>query len=279
MTCELSSSRTGGLVEKPRRQFARVLTPLLPAVIVFAFLTGLTIWVAATADFRSFYSPMGHFSYAIGWSGLALFYPVLVVAVYLLGFTERLRQRWIFYARPRVSIRRYLAHEALKNAAIAFAVFFAFALASGVVVFYIIPATGVTFDTIGPGTVFPSDAEFARLTELTAVSPLLYVIVYAAWQGLNAAVWATFGFAAVLLIRNRLVALATPFLLFIALAVLMGMAPSVFAQNAPWLLWFLFSIAQVSMVPSVIILGILAAAAVGLVAWVLRHPNRWETLR
>lgn len=252
---------------------------LLPAVVATVGLVVIGLFVAVTTDTRSFYYPLGLFSYVMGWTGLPLAYPLIAVAVFVLPFSEQIRHRQIAYTRVRANLRHYLLRAALKNAVIAFLVFFSFVFIVFCCIFYALPAMGLThFDTFAPGS-YPQDFQLARMSELLRANPLIYGLVYSAWSGANAAVWASVGLVAILTIRNRFLALAFPLILFIALGFLLAIQGGVFSQVSPWTLWVLFGITQVSMLPAGVTLAIFALLAATGIALVAARANRLSNVQ
>ena len=250
----------------------------LPALIVVVALIAIGVFVAATTHAHSFYYPLGLFSYVMGWTGLPLAYPLLAVAVFVLPFSQKMRHRHIFYTRVRRSIQSSLIRAAVTNAAVAFCAFFIFVLIF-CFVFYVQPALGLThFDTFAAGT-YPEDFQLSRMTELLKVSPLVYGLTYAAWAGMNASMWASVGLVAVLTIHNRFFALALPLVLFIALGFILGALGGTSAQVAPWSLWVLFGIRQVSMLPAIVTLALFVVAISGATFIAIARADHLSNLR
>src|SRR5690606_17647241 len=140
------------------------------AVVAFAVLIGWTLGTALT-DGTVHFSPLWHFAFAIGWTGVPVAYPFLVLLPVVVPFSQELQRRWIFYSRPRSDARRRLLAVAWTNVWLTFCVFFAYALVVFLVIYYVVPAAGAVYDPAGISGV--TDSTLARLTALVTVHPLL----------------------------------------------------------------------------------------------------------
>jgi hypothetical protein len=178
----------------------------------------------------------------------------------------------------RVDIKRYLLQRSVANALAVLVVMSVHTALVFVAVVYVAPTLGLLqFDLVGYGSGYPAPQAFARLTELWAISPVLYGAVYSLWSGLNGAVWASVGFAAVLLIRNRFLALAAPFV--ICLIITVGFQLLMADLFAPLIVWMLFGYVQTPPLTAVIPLAILLLGSATAVAVVIRKSPGLETLR
>lgn len=213
----------------------------------------------------------------MGWTGVPVAFPFLVLIPFILPFSQQLTHRWVFYTRTRMSPGRYLCEKVVTNAWMNFGVFFVYCFVSFVFFYYAAPYLGVTYDP--DGYVGATDLTEARLTSLIGIHPLIYALAYSAWQGANAVLWASVGLIAVLLIRQRILAFTIPFALFALLSILMGVAGVPFAWNTPWLMWILFSVSDVPFLPSVLTLGTMYAI-VAVILWLtIRRANRLGVLQ
>ncbi|MFT4123232.1 MAG: hypothetical protein QM635_05305 [Microbacteriaceae bacterium] len=222
----------------------------------------------------AFDSPYRVFAYTIGSSGIVLAYPVAAVAISLIGFGQELARRWAVLTRTRVSLRRYLAAKAVANAVSAFTVFFVVTFLVAAVILLIEPTLGWrTYETF-PGDEVTAPAASSRLSQLIATSTALYALAYAAWSGLNAAVWASVGFGFLLVVRNRFVALSAPTLLVIVATLGMSVAGGAFFQSSPWEIWTLVDVGQVSMVPMLVAMGGYLIVSTAFCAGAIRRSDR-----
>ncbi|WP_292702886.1 hypothetical protein [Microbacterium sp. 69-10] len=204
-------------------------------------------------------------------------YPFIVLLPVVVPFSQQLNKRWIVYARTRTGISRYLAQVALLNCISAFLVFFLYVVITFVVLYFAGGALGAVYDPGGYS--HPSGEHIARLTALEDISPTLYMFVYATWQGINAAIWATIGLVSLLVVRRRILAFAAPFMIFVLLSLAMGVLGEPFAWNTPWLLWVLFSVSDVPFLASILTLAVFSFGAVIAVTLVIRRADRLSVLQ
>lgn len=226
------------------------------------------VWVAliaapvawtATKD-AVFAYPLSAFATAME-SPVSVVLPLIAVGLYLVRFSRELSDRFVVNVRARLDVRRYLGTKAAATAATAFLFFFIYAFVAFVAMVYVLPPTGaLRFDPTGS----VAADHFARFSELWSVSPLLYGLVYAVWCGLNGVVWALVGFIAVLLVPNKLLALAVP----VASVLLLSVAANLvgFDLLAPYTLWILFGYIQAppwtALAPMAVLLAAVTVGAV-----------------
>lgn len=150
---------------------------------------------------------------------LPLLFPLIVVIIYLVPFSNEITNNFLFYTRLRVSIHRYLAVKIIANSIMVFVILFSFSFIPFLFVFYLEPLFG--FVNYEPENTGLSESElikdtYKRLTfsQLIEYSSFAYGFLYSIWVGVNGVVYATLGFFALLLTKNKFVALSIPFLLY-----------------------------------------------------------------
>lgn len=210
-------------------------------------------------------------------SGVPVAYPFIVLLPVVVPFSQRLSKRWIAYTRTRTAISRYVAQVALLNGVSAFLVFFSYVVVAFILLYFFGESLGANYDP--EGYTHPAGEHIARLTALEEVNPILYMFVYAAWQGLNAAIWATVGLVALLVIRRRILAFSAPFMIFVLLSLAMGVLGQPFAWNTPWLLWVLFSVSDVPFSASIVTILVFGLGAIIAVAMTVRRADRLPALQ
>ncbi len=177
------------------------------ACVAFPTITGL-----AQISSVSIQAPIELFE--LGFELPSLVFPLLAVGTYVVAFSSETANRWILYVRTRTSLRRYLATKAAANALVTFAVFFAAVALWGVIAFSVGPAAGWApngyLPELTPQQVATLTAQSATFTQLTVAGNWLYLVVYSAWVGLWAALFATVAFLVLLLSGNRLLAFVIP---------------------------------------------------------------------
>ncbi|TFC48907.1 hypothetical protein [Cryobacterium shii] len=152
-------------------------------------------------------------------SPLTLVFPLAAVFVGCTRFYQEVGNRYISNVRMRVNIRSYISAKHFGSVAATFAVFFLFAFIPFVFSFYLWPALGNP--SVDPSVygMTVGEAQLDSLQRLTFSALLgsgtvVYGVVYAAWVGAVAAIYVSLGFAALILMRNRVLAMAVPFLVY-----------------------------------------------------------------
>jgi hypothetical protein len=146
-----------------------------------------------------------------------LLFPLIAVFVSGLGFYRAMVARHVSNTRTRIGIRRLLAKRVGLAAGAAGGVFFLQTLAAFVTAHYLWPLLG------NPG-VDPdlSSAEAASVSYDFSFGSVLrasqqgFGLGYSVWVGLAAAAYAVLAICLLVTISNRILALAAPFLLYIA---------------------------------------------------------------
>jgi hypothetical protein len=145
--------------------------------------------------------------------------PLFAVLVSCVPLYQELGNRYIANTRTRVDARAYVGSKLLVGVTIAFVTFFVGAFGAYLLAFVVWPALGNP--SVLPENYFMSPQEAAAdsltrasYSQMLAISPLFYGIVYSAWVGLGGAVFAAAGFAALVLVKNRALAMTLPLVLY-----------------------------------------------------------------
>ncbi len=220
--------------------------------------------------------------YALAMSSPLLFaVPLIAVLVTGPGLAQEIGHRYITNKRTRLRIARYLGARYGAAAVVGFAALFLYALVPFVVAFYMWPAMGDP--GVDPSLYHLTPSSAARdsyhrfsYTAMLQAGTIAFGLGYSAWLGLCGAVYACAGTAALLLVKNRVLALAIPFIVFFAqtvLAALLGMPQLGLAYSAiPFGLSP--SPALVAAAPTVLL-----AVVVAIVAWrTVRRADDLELL-
>jgi hypothetical protein len=201
-----------------------------------------------------------------------LFFPIYVVLVSCLRLYREVPKT------KRVAVRQegYLFARLATAGGISFVAFALSTFLLFVLAFYVWPALGNP--SVDPGVYFltPETAVTSGFTESTfsqllALGPLTFGILYSLWVGFCAAVWTSLAMAALLTIRNRPLAVALPFLVYIAqwvAASLLGNVRASFAAST-----FPFGYQQTSIIAGAAPMLILAAIAAAIWATLLRPAH------
>ena len=146
--------------------------------------------------------------------------PLVAAVIGCLPLFRELGNRFASSTRTRLPLRSYLQSRLVAALIGPFVAFFAFAFALFAIAFFVWPLLGNP--SIHPDlysmTAAQADADSLTRTtysQLLALSPWGYGLLYAAWAGFGAATYSALGFAALLALPNRAVALAVPMILYI----------------------------------------------------------------
>ena len=150
---------------------------------------------------------------------LPLVFPLIVVIVYLVPFSNEITNNYLFYTRLRINVQRYLTIKFAANSIIVFVIMFSFIFIPFLFSFYIEPLFGIVNyepETSGLSTPELIKNTYERLTfsQLLEYGSFTYGFLYSIWVGLNGVIYATIGFFALLLVKNKFLALSIPFLLY-----------------------------------------------------------------
>lgn len=203
-------------------------------------------------------------------SPTSLVLPLIAVVVSCLSLYSELGDRFIANTRARVSIRERLLVMLISAVGWSFALFFLYAFIPFVIAFLIWPAVGdPSIDPAGYHMT-PEQAHIDALTRnsysfLLSGGDLAYGLIYSVWVGLCGAVFAGLGFGLLLIVSNRILALAIPFVIYVGgtLGAAVIGTPS---------LGFLYSIFPAGIQPVQPLAAIAPMVALGVVAIVVLAP-------
>jgi len=154
-------------------------------------------------------------------------FAIAAVAVYDVAFSETLNHRFLIYERIRMPLGKLLrikltANVVLSFAALAFPVLLCFIAAYIVIPHYDwIKVSPNTFGLVDEAARNQEQAARHTMNQLLVYGEWMYGIACAVWVGLNAALYATFGFLLLLVIQRSFIALSIPFLLYMVGSFLM----------------------------------------------------------
>lgn len=147
-----------------------------------------------------------------------LVFPLLIVLITCLGFYQALVARYVANTRARVGVRVYLARRLASTTGCAAALFFVQTLTAFIVAYVVWPAVGdpsLESDVSAAQATAASYTDFAFGTFLRH-GELFFGIAYSLWVALAAGAYAALGICLLATISNRILALASPFLLYVA---------------------------------------------------------------
>lgn len=153
-------------------------------------------------------------------SPIFLVFPLIATVLACTGLYQDLGHRFASYKRLRMRPSKYVVSNYANAAAISFVVFFLFAFVPFILAFLVWPLVGDPHvDPSGYGlhtayqVVQDSYTRFSY-TSILKFGALAFGVGYSGWLGLCAAVYACIGVTSLLIVRNRVLAMAIPFLVF-----------------------------------------------------------------
>jgi hypothetical protein len=152
-------------------------------------------------------------------SPITVLFPVLVVFLSCLRLFQELGHRFASNTLVRVRVESYVFAKLLVASGTSFLVFFLFAFVPFVIAFYLWPLSGNP--SVDPSvymmttqSAIADSFQRATFTSLLEQGPMVFGVVYSLWVAFGASVYTGLGMAALLLVKNRALALALPFVLF-----------------------------------------------------------------
>lgn len=209
--------------------------------------------------------------------------PLLISALAALGLANRLSSRFVIYTRTRVSLRNYLLRGVGRSAALVGGVFGSYTLLCFVVAFFVLPELGLVefADPSWLNGFTRAELEHAMhqrysFAWLLAYGDFVYGLGLSLWVGAATAVYAALAQVLVIVVRRRLLGLLLPFAIATAQTVVVALLG--IPEFGLWYVVFPFGLAASPVLVTVSPIVALALLAGALWMWVLRRPERFETL-
>lgn len=142
---------------------------------------------------------------------IPMLFPILAVLIFLPIFIAEYKDNYLTYVRTRASLKDYLLAVGFVNVMLTGFVFFLMTIVTFVLIRYVEPFFGlVNYTPLSEKTHDVTNA-FSFLMD---IDPLLYAILYAAWIGLNGAVYATLAYLLILSLEQVYLAISLPFVAY-----------------------------------------------------------------
>lgn len=139
---------------------------------------------------------------------IPMLFPILAVLIFLPIFIAEYKDNYLTYVRTRASLKDYLFAVGFVNVMLTGFVFFLMTIVTFVLIRYVEPFFGlVNYAPLSEKTHDVTNA-FSFLVD---IHPLLYAVLYAAWIGLNGAVYATLAYLLILSLEQVYLAISLPF--------------------------------------------------------------------
>lgn len=142
---------------------------------------------------------------------IPMLFPILAVLIFLPIFIAEYKDNYLTYVRTRASLKDYLLAVGFVNVMLTGFVFFLMTIVTFVLIRYVEPFFGlVNYTPLSEKTHDVTNA-FSFLVD---IHPLLYAVLYAAWIGLNGAVYATLAYLLILSLEQVYLAISLPFVAY-----------------------------------------------------------------
>ncbi len=212
---------------------------------------------------------------------LTLVFPVLVVLLSCLRFYREIGHRYVSNTRVRVRVGSYVFAKFLLAGGTSFVVFFLFAFVPFVIAFYLWPTLGnpsvdASAYSLTTSTALADSFERTTYSSLLEHGTMTYGVAYSAWVGFSASIYASLGIAALLVVKNRVCALAIPFLVYFGETVIAAVIG--YPQAGLVYSTFPFGLSQTSFLAGAAPTLVLAVLTGILCLVVLRRVHRIENL-
>lgn len=150
---------------------------------------------------------------------LVVVFPILTTAFYLPHFLQELKNRFIVYERIRTPVKNILFIKFCTNFLVTFFAFSFFIFILFLISFYIFPI--LNFIEYRPD-VYSFDEKSVTMdsynrhtfTQFLEYGNIVYGFIYSIWVGINAAVYSSIGFIAMLLVKNKFIAISIPTIIY-----------------------------------------------------------------
>ena len=156
----------------------------------------------------SFFKPIEVFHQIVG-RIIPLFFPIIVIILFLTNFTQEQKNNFITYTRPRIPLNIYILSKGLMNAFLTGAIIFLTIFLSFVFSVYIEPHYLKFIDFSYEGNTYS-----VTFYQFLPYGDFTYGIAYSLWVSINAILYSTISFLLLLLLRRSFVALSAPFLFY-----------------------------------------------------------------
>lgn len=192
-------------IELSKELSARKILIYLAIILVAPLIQFLTVY-----NTYQFFTPINVFEKTVS-SIPSMLFPALAILVYIPTFVSEYNNNFLTYTRPRIDLKKYLIVKGIVNA-----------MLSGIALFLMIFITYILIRFIEP---FFGIINYAPMSQFNTKiintfsfvfgdNPLLYVLMYALWVGLNASLYATCAYILILSLENVFVAITIPFLMY-----------------------------------------------------------------
>lgn len=203
-------------------------------------------------------------------SPIPLLFPILLLPLYAGSYANERKNNYLKYVRPRTVISEYVLAKGIVNAAVTFAVVFLMIFIPLLFIQYIDPLIGYIHYEVEPiRTVSVGTFEI-----IAQKSVFLYGVIYSLWVGINGALYMTIAYLLTICLKNRFVALSTPFLWWFVMHFITSILW--IEKFSPIYTVFPFSITAQSMwtifVPFIILILIIAT----LIAYIKKARKVWD---
>lgn len=192
----------------------------LTVVLVFGLLP--VSWRYGERSSYGLEGPFGAYTYLLsGNSVLPLIFPLVAILPYAVSFTGKINNRYLTYARARASVRELLGREMFRCWAVTFCVFAAF----GILPQLFVEFGDIAYSTedVGPEGVAAYEQRYHSFGQFLPYGQWAAVIAYSGYLALTASLYAVLALCSAVVVRNRVLGLALPWMAYFATMLAMAL--------------------------------------------------------
>ncbi|MGM0836761.1 MAG: ABC transporter permease [Bacillota bacterium] len=142
---------------------------------------------------------------------IPLLFPVICIIIYLPFFSHELKNGFIKYVQPRMSISTYLMSKYIVNVTTTGITIFSMLFLTFIYVQYIDPFIGLIEYT---PNFHGENAPEVTFSQIIKYGDLVYGVIYSIWVALNAIIYSTVAYLLLLILKSNFIALSAPFLFY-----------------------------------------------------------------
>lgn len=217
-----------------------------------------------------YYYPVDVFQEIVGLF-IPLIFPVLIVYIYLPDFLQEQRNHFIVYTRSRIPLIYYILTKGILNIILTGLIIFSMLIFTYIFVLYIEPnfLKVINYYPLFEKN-YGSNVTFFHFSKYGYWS---YILIYSVWVTFNAIIYTTIAYLLMLIIKNPLVALSTPFLFYHIFNFIAGVFDM--ARFSPLSTVFPFNIQRQELWTVLVPLSFLLIVLITLYIIAIRNKEEW----
>lgn len=140
-----------------------------------------------------------------------LLFPLLIITAYTPQFIGEQKNNFLVYVNSRIALKNYNYAKLIVNGFISFFIAFLCVFIPFIFVMYIEPNFNIVSIQPINGNIVP----VTTFEQFLTLGTFIYGLIYSSWVGINGVLYATFALLLLMITKNPLVSLTTPFIYYI----------------------------------------------------------------